>query len=676
MFKQTILICSIVLIGYSLVECGKNSNSADSDSNSNEYYQGVKLSSAERRYNRTCTSDYQCKNYEYGLQCLSGACKCPEGSNWITYTRTYTYKRGQTKTETKRFCDLTFDDLCSTKYNRCNPDLGLTCDRATAKCICSTGAWDGSVCGKFLILNIMNSEEELFNYYSRLTNEIDLQSETRLVSLDSNSVNDKVADDLVNLRLCLIEKSKEIEKISGEGCPNKIAVFIPNQINEQIRQKTFFKNMIGKFFILSEKLSHDLISKLSDVLNRKVKKFQRFTYEFETLQDETKFWIILDLLKYSESDLDSLDLTDPSNNKLKSLFFSSRKFPLINDYDLDILNDYVNLDVVSKITYDFPDLINPNNFNRFKNLTSLGISAKIEHVTADLFSQLENLEILKLIKCQIKTIDKDAFNNLKNLIYLNLNENSLELLEKYIFSNLLKLEKLLIKHNEIYYIDQDVFFWCKNLKEIDLSANRLFKIKSKIFDGNIELETLRIDQKFSKKEIVELNSSTMVINFNYLNKAKNLISLTLSVFNNNLAEIKLESLRLLVIKTSKVPKFRENFQNLQVLNLINVNTFPERCFINLKNLKMLKIILRNKQIIREINEQHFSGLEDLGYFLIEVNDPDPFWLRSLESVFLKLFNNITSSRIVTTSSSCKIEILNCESESNLKRRLIDGYSNE
>ncbi|CAF0719561.1 unnamed protein product [Brachionus calyciflorus] len=149
MFKKAILICTIVLIGYSLVECGKNSNSADSDSNSNEYYQGVKLSSAERRYNRTCTSDYQCKNYEYGLQCLSGSCKCPEGSNWITYTRTYTYKRGQTKTETKRFCDLTFDDLCTTKYNRCNPDLGLTCDRATAKCICSTGAWDGSVCGKF-----------------------------------------------------------------------------------------------------------------------------------------------------------------------------------------------------------------------------------------------------------------------------------------------------------------------------------------------------------------------------------------------------------------------------------------------------------------------------------------------------------------------------------------------
>ncbi|CAF1083040.1 unnamed protein product, partial [Brachionus calyciflorus] len=70
MFKQAFLI--FVLIGYSLVECGKNSNSAGSDSN--EYYQGVKLSSAERRYNRTCTSDYQCKNYEYGLQCLSGAC--------------------------------------------------------------------------------------------------------------------------------------------------------------------------------------------------------------------------------------------------------------------------------------------------------------------------------------------------------------------------------------------------------------------------------------------------------------------------------------------------------------------------------------------------------------------------------------------------------------------------
>ncbi|CAF0719570.1 unnamed protein product [Brachionus calyciflorus] len=505
----------------------------------------------------------------------------------------------------------------------------------------------------------MNSEMEIFNYYSKLINEIDLQSETRLLHLDLNSENDKIVDDLTNLRLSMIDRSREIEKNNVEGTSNKIAVFIPNQdelnrTNELISQKTYFKNMIGKFFIFSEKLSDDLISKLNDVLNRKIRKFQRSTFEFANLQDELKFWIILDLLRYSDSQTDLFDLTNSSKNKLKNLYFSSRKFPVINEYDLDFLVDYINLDEVSKITSDFPYLKNTNNFNCFKNLTSLGISAEIDHLSYGLFKGLENLEILKLIKCKIKTIDPFAFCNLEKLIYLNLNDNLLETLEPNIFSDLSRLEKLFVKNNRINYIYPCTFLWCPNLKELDLSLNKLYCLEKDVFCGMNKQELLRMDL-IPKKPENRFEFVNNGINYYFINEFSGLKYLTISVFNNNLAEIRLESLRHLVIKTSMVPKFRENFHNLQILTLISVNTFPEGCFVNLKNLKMLKIILRNKQIVRLIKDEHFTGLEDLGYFLIEVNDPDSYLLQNKQYIFNKMFKNIISSKITTTNSISQIE---------------------
>ncbi|CAF1078130.1 unnamed protein product [Brachionus calyciflorus] len=522
----------------------------------------------------------------------------------------------------------------------------------------------------------MNSEEEIFNYYSKLINEIDLQSETRLLSLDLNSENDKIVDDLTNLRLSMINRSREIEKHNVEGTSNKIAVFIPKDdelihTNERISQSTYFKNMIGKFFILGEKLSDDLISKLSDVLNRKIRKFQRSTFDFANLQDELKFWIILDLLRHSDSQTDLFDLTNSFNNKLINLYFSSRKFPVINEYDLDFLVDYINLDEVSKITYDFPCLMNTNNFNRFKNLTSLGISAEIDHLSYGLFYGLENLEILKLIKCKIKTIDEFAFDNLEKLIYLNLNDNSLETLETNIFYNLSRLEKLYVKHNEITQIEIDTFLWCPNLKELDLSLNKLFCLDTDVFSIMNNLKLLRMDYNIPKKRKIRFENEMM--NFYFINQLTDLVSLTISDFYDNFIDIQIENLRHLVIKIPEVPEFRENFQNLLILTLINVEIFPEGCFYNLISLKMLKIILRNKQIIREIDDQHFSGLEDLGYFLIEVNDPDPYWLQTNQDLFNKMFKNNISSKLTTTSSSSKIEILNCESEKSLKRRLLDYY---
>ncbi|CAF0742217.1 unnamed protein product [Brachionus calyciflorus] len=107
---------------------------------------------------------------------------------------------------------------------------------------------------------------------------------------------------------------------------------------------------------------------------------------------------------------------------------------------------------------------------------------------------------------------------------------------------------------------------------------------------------LRMDYDIPKKRENNENFKfeNQIINFYSINQLTDLESLTISDFYGNFINIQIEKLRHLVIKTPEVPEFRENFQNLQILTLFNVDIFLEGCFINLKCLKMLKIVIRDK----------------------------------------------------------------------------------
>ena len=190
-----------------------------------------------------------------------------------------------------------------------------------------------------------------------------------------------------------------------------------------------------------------------------------------------------------------------------------------------LLNNDFNFDLFRKIrnqlTYLSIDCSNIDNDsvnklfidNNFPNLSKLRIrSTKITKLENKIFSQFQKLNDLKLYNnIELKSINYDCFSNLKQLTRLNLTKGLIESLDKRHFSELNNLEYLKLNLFKIVDIEENMFSNLKKLTTLDLSYCKLEILKPESFIGLINLKILDLrSNKFKKFDLRVLENITRI----------------------------------------------------------------------------------------------------------------------------------------------------------------------
>ena len=176
---------------------------------------------------------------------------------------------------------------------------------------------------------------------------------------------------------------------------------------------------------------------------------------------------------------------------LEKLFYG-RNFPYLTC--LFILDSLANFKLEKKL-FDGLRMLKYMIF--FQNKT-------LGKIDKDTFSNLLDLQELRLSYSCIEFIDKTLFSNLINFKKLNICGNRLESIEENSFSNLHNLEYLDMSNNQLRSLSAKSLVGLDNLKELDLSYNKLANFDLDIFDiGKILEINLCCNPIMNKDEILK-----------------------------------------------------------------------------------------------------------------------------------------------------------------------------
>jgi len=130
------------------------------------------------------------------------------------------------------------------------------------------------------------------------------------------------------------------------------------------------------------------------------------------------------------------------------------------------------------------------------------------------FTNLDNLTEIILIKNEIPNISEKTFNGLLQLKFLSLTENKIKNINEYAFQTLKNIIQIRLNQNVIENIHPDLFRGLKKLKDIQLHDNKLDRNK-KI---NLYLESSVIRVTLFKRMLGYINdiyyvNNTVIWNF-------------------------------------------------------------------------------------------------------------------------------------------------------------------
>ncbi|CAG2250829.1 unnamed protein product [Mytilus edulis] len=117
----------------------------------------------------------------------------------------------------------------------------------------------------------------------------------------------------------------------------------------------------------------------------------------------------------------------------------------------------------------------------------------ITTMTADIFTDCNNLTSINLSFNSIEYLHPGAFRNLTELTNLALNINKIRYIESNTFINLQKLYYLYLQDNEISTIQQFAFVNLPSLHDLYLNANNISHIKEHAFGNLPSLSILELN---------------------------------------------------------------------------------------------------------------------------------------------------------------------------------------
>ena len=130
----------------------------------------------------------------------------------------------------------------------------------------------------------------------------------------------------------------------------------------------------------------------------------------------------------------------------------------------------------------------------------------ITHIPGNVFSHLDQCEILSLIANQISTIEQGAFNGLVKIRDLDLRGNYITRIQADMFSDLSQCEKLSLWNNQISVIESGAFRGLVGIRDIYLDDNRLTELRSDMF---LEPDTLQ-SLYLRSNQIVAITDDTFI----------------------------------------------------------------------------------------------------------------------------------------------------------------------
>ncbi|CAF0986519.1 unnamed protein product, partial [Brachionus calyciflorus] len=550
------------------------------------------------------------------------------------------------------------------------------------------------------------NKNEILEHSESVVRQIDIHTEKCIRSMKRGNNQEKL---LESLREKWISKIKQIQEFNLSNLTNqqvkrKYCFFIPNVRNKlssefekpksQNKQYSFnFINKLGYLVISNLLLSPKVLNEILEVFNTKESMRRIIDANLDSFGELAQCSIICDLLVQKlENPNEIIDLSKQEENIINPLAIIGefgQSAP--KNTDFDFMPNLLNMDRVERLavinrqaTY-FPK----EYFQNFKNVNDLNLTSQnLDRVIANNFLGMNKLETLFLCHSQINTIEKDAFNGLKNLKTLHLINNNLSSLHPDLFNGLESLECLSLDRNNFTIIKTNSFIKLKMLKKLSLNQNKIEKLQQgalngleslkhlelndnqiknldyKVFENSNNLEALdigynpieRLEEKWSEnlKNLKFLNlRQTKLTNFKFLNLFQKLEFLDMCIqYENSLIDVNslnLPNLKFLIIGCFSVPKFNENYKNLQCLEIVVVNDFKDNCFDNLINLEYLKITattVLNNQILSGSKLKIFNPLKKLKYFSLENPSPNQECTTKFHNVEQHVFNTIFNGRSI------------------------------
>lgn len=331
---------------------------------------------------------------------------------------------------------------------------------------------------------------ELIEYYDGLKNEIDLKTQSLVMSASESSEKSSIdTENLFKLSDDFNQKLDEILKKNTSSMNKDGANSADNLTCDCVlitKSRTNLKNEIGLlvvsdwFMNSNEKL---FISRLFQNGQEPVPvadaRDPDHVDDFIDLPDELELTQNFILIKHAYDTY----LKDP-----KDILYLNAK-ELISQTNTQLKFDISGFNFSS---------IHPNSLVNFTSLTHLYLSGnRIRRLKSGMFEKgLKNLKNLDLFGCSITEIDINAFAGLSNLLSLNLGHNSqINLYDAAQFNGLSSLKILNLSDNDFQsdLNKLEIFRNLKNLVMLDLALSTLGnKITDTLFTGLEQLQKLDI----------------------------------------------------------------------------------------------------------------------------------------------------------------------------------------
>ncbi|XP_054256829.1 leucine-rich repeat neuronal protein 1-like [Macrosteles quadrilineatus] len=267
--------------------------------------------------------------------------------------------------------------------------------------------------------------------------------------------------------------------------------------------------------------------------------------------------------------LEHLDLSRNFISEIPLLAFS----PLSRLRVLDLSNNYLST---------LPNDMLENQLS----LRELYISKnQLEAMLTETYANCSELQVLDFSHNRILDISEDVKLS-SSLITLLLNNNKLKSVPIQMFTNLENLEILDLANNEIQFISDQLFHKLKSLEKLDLQGNRIAEIPTDSFKELIHLQVLNI----SKNPIENLDDKMLQSNLEL-----NTLSFSETLINKINARLLAKLKRLRVLDAS------HNY-HLETIEDFKISSSNHLQFIDLRNgnLTSLPIFISHLQVVEQL----------------------------------------------------------------------------
>ncbi|KAK9888788.1 hypothetical protein WA026_001012 [Henosepilachna vigintioctopunctata] len=220
------------------------------------------------------------------------------------------------------------------------------------------------------------------------------------------------------------------------------------------------------------------------------------------------------------------------------------------------------------------------------NTRKIIVNQRIARLRQFNYSNLENLEELKIDFCKVKEIVPGAFDSLRAIVTLTLCGNNIADIEKDVFNNL-QVENLNLSNNYITYIHAQAFDNMTNLRSIILDYNQLKCWSSMWFQNTPSLAIL----SFRHNLFEELPDNALI---NFRGEIKNRTEISFDFGYNKIHIIHprafkcIEEFNVLNLEYNKLLMLKvETFRNVTRIKSLNLKGNPLTCFPK----ELLQVIL-------------------------------------------------------------------------------------